>query len=713
MKKFRLLIALFLSMTGIIALQASNVNSKAANDSKISGYGFNCSSVVSTVHGIYSFVLDSTMHDVTSLGLVHSVTRVSGAVLVGDRFYYLDWTRQPYSLSYCTLTDTARIELKKYSEYVTPAYMNLNHNDGKVYCIGTDFDMTTYEDITYLQNIDLTTGAITNVCSLKSSESNEAVDVKGFAISRNGDMYTVDGDGNFYSVNATDGKCTMIGTMDYMPDASFYYWNNCLFFDDNTNKLYYRMETSHAGNELVQIDPETAKVTRINTLGANLNLDGITVLYKESPMAPGKAIDFNVTPGAKGALTATLNWTNPSMTNDGSDLKEITSVEILRNDVKVGEITDATPGGKSSWTDSNVPANGMYKYAVKVINKDGESELAIKSLFIGRGIPMAATNVKLSAKDDGSVLTWKAPEIGEDSSYIDVKELKYDVVRYPDKDTVAVDLTDTTFAEESIDSLQKYYYTVTAKTKEGNSKDAMSNSAVLGKALNAPCYFPFDNKTSLNTWTILDGNNDNTTWHWAKGYYETLTGASVVDYSGDKAADEWLISPRINMSKNFSYRVSFKMQSASSNVSILDVTLGNDTLPSKQVSFDQIIVEKKTDSLSVDLPEITTDSIYRVGFHFQSNASSFDFHLNDVTIEATPKVIDAISQQENGNIALNGRILMIDNNDNVRIYNVDGMLMNIRKCTEGSYDLSGLKSGVYVVLVSNGNAQKRMKIVLK
>lgn len=712
MKKIKLLMILFLSMTGIIMLHAGTADSIKT---KISGYGFNCSSVTTSVHGIYSFCLDSTMHDVTSLGQVYDVSRVSGAVLIGEKFYFLDWTHDPYVLRYCTLNDTTRREVKVYDEYISPAYMSLNKSDGKVYCIGTDYDNTTYEDLTYLQTINLTTGDITNVCTLKDKDTNACFTIEGFAINKDGEMYALNDSGDLYSINATDGKCTKIGTMDYLPDESIYFSNNCLFFDNNTDKMYYRMETSSAHNELVQIDTKTAKVTRINKLQDNIDLDGISVIFQEAVNAPAKVENLKVLPGEKGALKAILSWDNPTKTNRDSTLNEITSVVILRNNVKVAEITDAKVGGHSTWEDNTITANGEYKYAVKAINKNGEGESAIKNVFIGRGIPMPVTNVKLLPKNDGCILSWKAPEIGQDSSYIDVNELKYDIVRYPDKKAVATDVTDTTFAEESIDSLQSYYYAVIAKTKEGNSSETSSNEAVLGKALNAPCNFPFDVKTSLNTWTIIDANDDNNTWHWLNGYGSKLTGASINNYYDKKSADEWLVSPRINLESKNKYRISFVMESTGEQTDTLNVTLGTSALPSNQTSFDKILVESnKKDTIDVDLPVISADGVYCLGFHFQSAASTFGFRINSVKIEVNPATPDGIyMQQTSGKILINGKKLMVGDNDNVSLFNAGGMFMNIRKLGNGAYDLSSLKHGVYIVLVSNGTTERKMKVTIK
>ena len=61
----------------------------------------------------------------------------------------------------------------------------------------------------------------------------------------------------------------------------------------------------------------------------------------------------------------------------------------------------------------------------------------------------------------------------------------------------------------------------------------------------------FDTESSLDGFTILDGNNDGRTW----SYYSSK---KMVQYWGGDEADEWLFMPEMNLEAGTNYKLRFK-----------------------------------------------------------------------------------------------------------------------------------------------------------
>lgn len=146
------------------------------------------------------------------------------------------------------------------------------------------------------------------------------------------------------------------------------------------------------------------------TSGWNLYLYATTIEQTKAVVetAPVAATDLKITGDADNDHLVHLSWINPSMTEGGSQLAEISKVEISRDGAVVATLTDdLTPGAEATYDDT-VDATGLYTYTVVVYNGDDASEpVSAKSPFIGGGfaLPYAAT---LSTAD--TVEFWTLPE---------------------------------------------------------------------------------------------------------------------------------------------------------------------------------------------------------------------------------------------------------------------------------------------------------------
>ena len=99
-----------------------------------------------------------------------------------------------------------------------------------------------------------------------------------------------------------------------------------------------------------------------------------------------------------------LSWTNPTLTVEGSDLTDITSVTIRRNFEVIAELTDAQVGADMEYLDNGLEP-GLYEYAIYVTNEAGISRTTHRSLLVGE-----KCNVVFQLHDDGGD-GWKGAAI--------------------------------------------------------------------------------------------------------------------------------------------------------------------------------------------------------------------------------------------------------------------------------------------------------------
>ena len=98
-----------------------------------------------------------------------------------------------------------------------------------------------------------------------------------------------------------------------------------------------------------------------------------------------------------------------------------------------------------------------------------------------------------------------------------------------------------------------YYYTVTARSGQRKSESVKSNSISFGDVLEPPYYQNFENANSMNTLTILDENNDGTTWSFLENDGSNQPAVQI-SYAEDNH-DDWLILPGLNLKAGVLYNV--------------------------------------------------------------------------------------------------------------------------------------------------------------
>jgi len=118
------------------------------------------------------------------------------------------------------------------------------------------------------------------------------------------------------------------------------------------------------------------QITNITKNGStNMTFGGATVDPPKAPTA------FTVIPDEGGALSAALQWTNPTQTMSGAAVT-LTKVEVQRDGALIYTNNTPAAGAVATYTD-NSPSNGLHIYTVYAYNSDGVSAAATASAFVG------------------------------------------------------------------------------------------------------------------------------------------------------------------------------------------------------------------------------------------------------------------------------------------------------------------------------------------
>ena len=87
-------------------------------------------------------------------------------------------------------------------------------------------------------------------------------------------------------------------------------------------------------------------------------------IYNATPAAP---VVTSVIPADNNALSATINWTNPSLTLNNGTLTAIDEIVVMRNEQVIYTEENVTPGAAMTFVDNDVPCYDVYRYSVYAV----------------------------------------------------------------------------------------------------------------------------------------------------------------------------------------------------------------------------------------------------------------------------------------------------------------------------------------------------------
>lgn len=355
------------------------------------------------------------------------------------------------------------------------------------------------------------------------------------------------------SINKTTKTCEysdLGNTNIYLGDYS-----QTMEFDKTTHRLWWMAQTSDGNAYLVELNPQTGAQIKKEFIDNEMQLLGMGIPYQYvADGAPSYPRAFKATADAKGALSAQLSWTTPSVSYLGAKLSSLTGTKVYRNDQLVYTSTETTQGKSVAWTD-RPSTDGYYIYKVVPYNAAGDGVYKEFAAYVGEDLPGAPQNVTLTTHGGNAEITWAAPAEGQHGGYFDNASLKYNVVRMPDN-KVVVEGTTSLRATDAVSVQKGYSYVVTAVNKKGVGASATSKTMSFGPEDSVPFTSPLTTQDDFDRWVTADKNNDGNTWTFYKP-----TQTTTYDRC-DQNADDWLYTPALKFEKGKTYQVRYTYSSA-------------------------------------------------------------------------------------------------------------------------------------------------------
>lgn len=355
------------------------------------------------------------------------------------------------------------------------------------------------------------------------------------------------------SINKTTKTCEysdLGNTNIYLGDYS-----QTMEFDKTTHRLWWMAQTADGNAYLVELNPQTGAQIKKEFIDNEMQLLGMGIPYQYvADSAPSYPRAFKATADAKGALSAQLSWTTPSVSYLGAKLSALTGTKVYRNDQLVYTSTETTQGKSVAWTD-RPSTDGYYIYKVVPYNAAGDGVYKEFAAYVGEDLPGAPQNVTLTTHGGNAEITWAAPEKGQHGGYFDNASMKYNVVRMPDN-KVVVEGTTSLRATDAVSVQKGYTYVVTAVNKKGVGASATSKTMSFGPEDSVPFTSSLTTQDDFDRWVTVDKNNDGNTWTFYKP-----TQTTTYDRC-DQNADDWLYTPALKFEKGKTYQVRYTYSSA-------------------------------------------------------------------------------------------------------------------------------------------------------
>lgn len=474
-------------------------------------------------------------------------------------------------------------------------------------------------------------------------------------IANDGFAYGVSKEGDFYQIDRSTGAETKKGSTGIeITDSEDRYYAQSGEFDARTNEFFWASTDKDGKFQLYTVNLNDGHVTPVGgytepAMLVALNFPPVATAAEHRQQSDLKA-DF-----AGGASSGKVSFKAPDKKYDGSSLTGNVSYKVFANGKEVAD--GAAEAGKK--VEANVTVSeGVVNFIVFCSNDAGKGPRVRLTTYVGYDVPDVVGNLAMDLDETGkATVTWEAPKEGLHKGYMG--PLTYDVFRNVGEEStkVAEGISATSFSEVvPKGKLSAYSYSVQAINGPKRSAIATSDGKIFGNALEVPFFDDFPTAASFKLYTVIDVNEDKSTWGWnsSKG------GSCVYRYNKKNDADDWLISPPIQMKQGKAYNVSFK---AAAGLSMfperLEVKWGND----KTVEAMEKEILPATDIANVKYQEFTkriepaADGNYYIGFHAISKANEFRLTLDSLSVEVAaeakaPAMVDNLTAAADPTAAL-------------------------------------------------------------
>lgn len=265
----------------------------------------------------------------------------------------------------------------------------------------------------------------------------------------------------------------------------------------------------------------------------NIFIDEISVKDVADSKAPAEATDMKVTADPAGLTRATIDFTTPTVDNEGKTISSLSSVEVFRG--KESEpakvFSNVTPGQWLTWTDEN-SISGIVTYRVVASNSYGRGLATTAGCYVGFDAPTPVKNLKAVAVDNNAnaEVTWEAPTAGIHGGVLNPSSVTYTVTRFENwsPQVVASGLTECKFTDNCNVTGEQHNveYRVTAlnSLSDPTNEAVVSDTIILGKLYTFPLKQDFSAYPN-GEWPSVCLTNYNAGWGTYTDNTPTMDGA--------------------------------------------------------------------------------------------------------------------------------------------------------------------------------------------
>lgn len=602
-----------------------------------------------TPYGIYSATTTAPV-DVASHYLGDMFTVQGGGFYAEGKYYFVNYEIQSFDgeeYVYTTLYECETKPFKYQTSYGLSMYhiardMTFDPIDLKVYGI---FSVGNLEARYVIGRMNLDTAnkdfSVTDLVALDDKTNQVAI-----AADAKGNVYTIGVDGNLYKLDKKGGKLDLVGStgvkridVQYPQSATIdlysgtFYW--AALFTDGSSALY-------------TVDTATGKATKVDNFPDNEEFVGLFAPGNIADGAP-RAVEELFPLFEEGSLSGLVAFDAPKLTVAGDNLSgTLDYVMSVNGEEKYpGQVR---AGKRNEEVEMTLPENGWYTFSVYTSNAAGRSETKSLRAFIGNDAPVAcATPSAVNTDRQGDItVTWGMPRKGVNGGYVDTLKITYDVVRMPDKVTVASALTATEFADKVTNpDLHAYYYIITPVHQGIAGVPAATNKVLVGHIAQVPYVENFDTEVDFSTFTVEHlgeaplSPQGTGTWNYT-AYRQGVAQSSPVDgYS----KDDWLFTPPIHLEPTRTYNLTYKAMSQGNSIvpsfiEHMEVKMG--TEPSASAMNTVLVENQAILNVYTFFKEyqatihVSDEGEYHIGFHATTPGADLMWMLNIDDIEITP-----------------------------------------------------------------------------
>lgn len=476
-------------------------------------------------------------------------------------------------------------------------------------------------NITLLNTFDRTNFTYTPITQLQNQ-------YQAIATDPDGELYGVS-NSTLYRINTENGSAERLLAWSETALANT---PQSLAYSPEYEAMLWTFTNSETETKLVSfvIEADNLRSSEIGQLGNTGILSLHSTAPLASPMAPATVSDLAFFFFEPGDYSGQATFTVPDKTISGDDIKSPLTLNWLVDGETAG--TKTVEPGKETTFDVTFTTEGYHKIAIELFNGSYKGERSSIDVFAGFDTPATVNNLKYTISGNDVELSWDAAQGVHGGA---LQPLSYRVTH---NGSAVVTVKDTSCIISVTGAQTLHSFGVTAISGDKVSDETTLSGVVAGNPFNSPYNTNFETEDDFALFSVINANNDNSTWKYMAYYRYAQYNRTY----GDSEGDDYLISPRIAFEQDNVYSLQFTTVNNGPNPEALSVILTNGTTLSDMeegtVIFSRNDLTNRQDETFEVLFTPAATGPGNIAFHYFTDAeNSQNINLNSIRVERLGK----------------------------------------------------------------------------